>query len=198
MIQSSLVQILNVSDDKRLLERVRGIVRRFIALSRRLRDVSKWRDELDACKGADEARERITAILGEIEQSLNPQPLALSYLRDALGAGERDLVVVLDSAVKRGLALTKTPPSRKEIEIIAPDLVVCVTVADGDLSNNSTEKLLSGYRATFQTIVYEGLPRPKLWILPTLARQKVVVAMGRPDVVDRLLKSTFHHNSLQT
>jgi hypothetical protein len=85
--------------------------------------------------------------------------------------------------------------AEKEVEEIAPDLVLCVTVVGGD---SSTEKLLNGYEATFQTIVYEGLPRPKLWILPTLNRKKVVVAMGRADVVERLLKPVFYENSFLT
>jgi len=196
LIRRSLVEIVSIGDDHRALQRMQELAKRLTALGRRLRLAAKWQQELDACSTVGEGRESIARIIAEIDQLVKPsQPLVLSYLRQALSAGDRDLVETLDSAVKSGTALMKDPPFEKEVEEIAADLVLCVTVVGGE---SSTEKLLNGYEATFQTIVYEGLPRPKLWILPTRNRKKVVVAMGRADVVERLLKPVFYENSFLT
>ena len=52
----------------------------------------------------------------------------------------------------------------------------------------STEELLDQFKRIFQKIVSAGKPRPKLWILPTVERGRVVVAIGESDVVELLLK----------
>jgi hypothetical protein len=157
---------------------------------RHLRVTRTWISQLEACDTGLEIRLCCEKILKEITKILNPNPSAVEYIQDNLlvhtGLGTEDIVRKLDNAVRLGAAFSREPPWTREQQLVqaSPDIVICVSREE---CNRSTERLLDDFRTEFQSILNDGLPRPKLWILPTVSRRRVLIAMGNPDVVERLL-----------
>jgi hypothetical protein len=195
IIRKGLADALAERDVRKQQYQVQNLVIRIPELTSRLKGtelsehVDRWFNELYLS-----GPRAIAKIVDEIDRILDKNEMreirVCEYLMKSFPQVEGDVARILDSAIDRGLALPGDPPWQYKRDDSLNDGDVLVLVNASSVAS-STEKLLEQFRQLFQRIVNLGHPRPKLWILPTTTRGRVVIAMGKSDVVSLLLNPVF-------
>ena len=210
VIRRTLLDALAAPDDLALIEAIRNLSLRFRTLAARLRGSSDYRDAIDRwyneiffatnkrdqwlsidkiIREIDDLKKKISICIpddSEPSTSWSHSGTVSEYLCNSLSVTHETLSSALDKAVKASTALTSEPPWRHRKDVL--DQKKILVLVDARTCPWSTEELLDQFKRIFQKIVSAGKPRPKLWILPTVERGRVVVAIGESDVVELLLK----------
>jgi hypothetical protein len=109
------------------------------------------------------------------------------YLKGALGADVCDVDSIaraLHAAASSAVPLARDPPWERKIEKIGANEIAILNATSESVS---TDVIHGKLKQRFEAIVSMGFPRPKVWILPTRNKMRVIVAIGVPEVVDLLL-----------
>jgi hypothetical protein len=147
---------------------------------------------------------KLQRILRELNERLAnpPNPILVFFQSSLPFPGERvtsdSLPDLLNRVVKEGAALTQDPPwPPSEAPVITCPIPgiqkLRIALCDATLERMSTEDLFASLKRTFDSIVSRGLARPKVWIVPTVNRSRLVVLMGEPDALRELLRDVHSH-----
>jgi hypothetical protein len=148
-----------------------------------------------------QAHVEVDVVLNELKLRLEspPNPILL-YFSSALPAGPSvsldTLPALLNEAVKEGIPLSRDPPwPIQDAPIVTSSfsenlrLVVCQVT----LEEVSTEQLFASLKETFAAVVSRGFARPKIWILPTVSRNRLLVLLGESEALRDILKEVLSH-----
>ena len=196
-----------IPDDDLLLFESQRFVDRILTIGARLLDPSLgvpdaaygWIRLLSSSTDTAVLRKRIESIRDEIDALLeNDSGTIMDYLFTSLGETDggsiERLVELLQTAANRATPLARDPPWDIESHVKSEKFSALneslLALLDTTSEAITTEEVLGKLKRRFEHIVYMGLARPKVWILPTVTKRRIVVALGLPEVLDLLLRNS--------
>lgn len=202
ILQKNACTVSAIPDDDILLFECQRLVDRILTIGSRLLDPSLgvsdfvygWIRQLSSTSNSMALRQRIESMRIEIDKLLETRTeTIMDYLFSSLGELEggkiEQLVEVLQNSANRAIPLSRDPPWEIKSEKFSPLNESIIAILDTTLEPTSTEIMLHKLKRRFEHIVYMQLPRPKVWILPTITKRRIVVALGLPEVLDLLLRT---------
>ena len=181
--------------------------------------LARWQFELDSAqRGHKDIFQVCEYIVREIDFILDPDAAAapdlparshvgepnslVQYLLTAFTPGKSpsvlhpvsggDLTEFLDDAVQQGLPLLVDPPWTSSDRSLSTSLSEKETlvVCSGEADDVSTADVFAIIKFRFEEL--QGPTRPRLWMLPSVRSQRVLVALGDDHVVKHMLNDITH------